>query len=249
MYQILGYLGIIISSYFVVRFILDFRRYRKKISDIVLTPTSEISELLDYRGEKEKIVEVKGMLGTTQTVVSPYTGTECAYYCSIELEKQQKMVYRGYGESRRAYPKVVYKTLSEEKSSHPFYVEDKTGLITVDPEGFELEGRVVLEEETPVETLSLMESIRPTSTEDRTISKIKKEIVLMPEERVYIIGELFVGEKSNFIGSDPFKNKTSLISVNEEYKIVRKYAGVAARRLLGAVALVVVVVVLIRSLV
>jgi hypothetical protein len=249
MYQIFGYIGIIISSYFVVRFILDFRRYRKKISDIVLTPTSAIERLLEYKEEKEKIVEVKGKLGTTQTVMSPYTNTECAYYQSIEIEKQQKTFYRGYGENRRPYSKVVFKVVSEETSTHPFYVEDDSGLITVDPEGFEVEGWVVLEEETPVENQHTAEDIRPASNADRTISKIKKEIVLVSDEEVYIIGELFVGEQSNFIGSDPFKNKTSLISVNEEYSIVRKYAAIAGRRLVAAVALIGLVVFLIKGLV
>ncbi len=249
MYQFFGYLGVVISSYFIVRLILEFAKYRKKVTDILLTPTSDIEKLLEFKDKKERIVEVKGKVGTMETVVSPYTQTECAYYYSLEQEKVQKVFYKGQGENRKAYTKVVHRVVSEEKSPFPFYVEDETGLITIDPEGFELEGKVVFEEETPIETKSLEESVRPSEKEERTISKIKKEVVLLSDEKVYIIGELFLGEQSNFIGSDPFKNKTSLISINEEYSIVKKYAAMAFRRLAGVVLLIGVLVFLIRSLV
>lgn len=97
-------------------------RWRKQQQLIEAIPTSKARSVAI--GQAELAGKV---LAPKKTLVAPFSGKECAYYrCTIEE-------YRRQGKSSR------WVIVHAKSSTQPFYLEDDTGKVLVDPEGAELD--------------------------------------------------------------------------------------------------------------
>lgn len=202
---------------------LFYRWYvlRKKIIDILNTPTSKISSLLGATKGSGKMVEIKGkIIANDEILRSPHTNRECVYYHSTEKDKIRKI----YQESGRHTKKtrIYFNTTADLKSDRVFYIDDTTGRIAIDPEGAEVDGQVVLKKLEPVgmgESSSWLGNMFEPCGE-KIIGTLKEEQILPPNRYAYVIGELFVGKKGPFLASTPTKDKTFLISLKSEESLV-----------------------------
>ncbi|HIH24582.1 TPA: hypothetical protein HA251_06115 [Candidatus Woesearchaeota archaeon] len=95
---------------------------RKKLQLIESIPTSKIRSIA--MGQAEIVGEV--LIGK-KSLIAPFSGTKCAYYrCTIEE-------YRRQGKHSR------WVEIKSAVSENPFYLEDDTGKVLVDPKGAEID--------------------------------------------------------------------------------------------------------------
>ncbi len=104
----------------VVLFIRGFMMLREK-RIIMNTPSSKI------RSAAMGLVEVSGMARGPQTIPAGITGEPCYYYRAIAWQLRQN----GKNES--------WKKVADESLYVPFFVDDSTGRLLVDPQGAELD--------------------------------------------------------------------------------------------------------------
>jgi E3 Ubiquitin ligase len=88
---------------------------------VLNTPFSKI------RSASMGLVEVSGIAIGRQTIPAGITGAPCYYYCATAWELRQS------GKSR------VWKKVAEETLYVPFFVDDSTGRLLVDPQGADLD--------------------------------------------------------------------------------------------------------------
>jgi hypothetical protein len=107
----------------VVGIVLFFRGFRMlQFKRLVLnTPFSKI------RSASMGLVEVSGTATGPQTIPAGITGAACYYYCATAWELQQS------GNNSQ------WKKVAEETLYVPFFVDDSTGCLLVDPQGADLD--------------------------------------------------------------------------------------------------------------
>lgn len=201
---------------------------QKKIKAMIDTPTSKCSTLENGAGRKGEQVEVKGVISPGEdTLLAPYSKLECAYYHSTEKEKIREVYYSssGRGGGRRKRSRIVYNTIADIKASNEFIINDGTGTIRVDPEGAEIEGRVVINTLTPVGSGGtgggfFGSMFEPTGR--RIIGRLKREEILPTDQNCYLIGTYYIGRNGPFIGCDPEKKCQFVISLKSEEEIIAK---------------------------
>jgi len=88
---------------------------------VLNTPSSKI------RSASMGLVEVSGMAVGPHTIRAGITGTNCYYYCAAAWQLKQA------GNSRE------WKKVAEETLYVPFFVDDSTGRLMVDPQGADLD--------------------------------------------------------------------------------------------------------------
>jgi E3 Ubiquitin ligase len=103
--------------------VLFYRGFRMlQFKRLVLnTPFSKI------RSASMGLVEVSGMATGPQTIPAGITGTSCYYYCATAWELRES------GNNRQ------WKKVAEETLYVPFFVDDSTGRLMVDPQGADLD--------------------------------------------------------------------------------------------------------------
>ncbi|HAE37488.1 MAG TPA: hypothetical protein DCG57_02480 [Candidatus Riflebacteria bacterium] len=194
---------------------------RKKLIDIIATPTSKIGTLLNAKKNSGNIVEVKGKLVTDADLLkSPFANRDCVYYHAVEKDKVRE-VSQPPG-SRSKSTTIYYSVSSDMKSDRQFFIEDNTGRIAIDPEGAEVDGQVVHKTIEPVgggDSSGFFGSMFEPCGE-KIIAVLKEEAILPVNRQAYVIGELFVGSKGPFISSSPAKDKTFFISLKTEEALV-----------------------------
>lgn len=195
-------------------FIRQWFKHRHKIRDIILTPTSPIGSLLNIKKSDGRIVEIKGSVVATESLLTaPYTQKSCVFFHSTQKNKF-KEVYRNMAGERAT--KIYYKVSEELRSNEPFFVEDKTGKIAVYPQKLEIEGQWVrkIEKPYPGEIIGGFGS--------SCVATLEEEMILSPKRFVYVIGELSHNERGAFIGTPLDKTRTALISVKTEESILEE---------------------------
>lgn len=206
---------------FAVYFFYRWFNLRKKIVDILVTPTSKISSLLAAGKGSGKMVEIKGKIVAGEEIQkSPFTNRECVYYHSTEKDKI-RVIYQNSGRSQK-HTKIRYETSTDLKSDKIFYIDDTTGRIAIDPEGAEVDGQVVLKKLEPIglsETSGWLGNMFEPCGE-KIVGVLKEEQILPANRRAYVIGELFVGKKGPFLASSPARDKTFMISLKSEEDLI-----------------------------
>jgi len=206
-----------IAGYFFYRWYV----LRKKLIDIIATPTSKIGTLLNAKKNSGNIVEVKGKLVSDDELLkSPFASRDCVYFHAVEKDKV-RVISQGSG-SRRRSTRIYYSVSSDVKSDKQFYIEDNTGRIAIDPEGADVDGLVVHKTIEPVgggDSSGFFGSMFEPCGE-KIIAVLKEETILPANRQAYAIGELFVGSKGPFISSSPAKDKTFFISLKTEEALV-----------------------------
>lgn len=114
------YLGVIGAVVGVYLFYRGFRLLQRKRL-ILDTPTSKI------RSAAMGLVELQGLATGPYTMTAPITGVPCYYFRTIAWQWQQR------GKNSE------WKKVADESLHVPFFLEDNTGCVLVDPQGAEMD--------------------------------------------------------------------------------------------------------------
>ncbi len=198
----------------------ESNKLRRKINDIIATPTSNIAALLKSPKTRGRMVEVKGnLVAGEQLLRSPYTDRDCVFFHAVKKDKV-KEIYRDMGGKKKS--RTHHVTVEEFRSSQIFYIEDKTGRIAVEPEGLEIEGLQVMNTKRAQDSEATGLLGMFAAPGDYRLATLKEEHILMENKPVYAIGELFHGLKYPFIGASIEKNCTALVSIKTEEAILQE---------------------------
>jgi|SRR5579864_5273727 len=167
--------GICIGIY---GFVLGFRSLQRKRL-ILNTPASKI------RSASMGLVEISGMAIGPHVITSPLKQLECYYYRTIAWQLKQS------GKSSE-WVKVADETLHI-----PFYLDDSTGKLLIDPAGADLDLHCGFEEQYPP-SLTFQDSEVPVAVEEFLVrhgvssnSRIKvEERCIKPDDFLFVLGTL-----------------------------------------------------------
>ncbi len=176
----------------ILLFIQGFRNLREKRL-IENTPTSKIE------GLAMGLVEVFGKAKPFQEKIhkSPFTNTDCVYY-RYTIEE-----YRSSGKSGH------YVTIDEQRTSDPFFVQDETGKVLVNPEGAEINkpDKTVFKTNSSGEPSELIQDfikgrgISYKGTFGFNKDMIFTEYLIEPEDSIFVMGTA---------GDNPFAPKDGI---------------------------------------
>ncbi|MFC1662726.1 GIDE domain-containing protein [Patescibacteria group bacterium] len=109
--------------------LLIFLAKRKKQTHASLKQTQALTVDKVQPGQ---IVKIIGTVGSNQSLKTPFTQRDCVYY---EYELQRETVTQdNQGREQRRWEKT-----SSDKQSAPFYIQDSTGQLAVNPQGANIE--------------------------------------------------------------------------------------------------------------
>ena len=245
---IIGSLFVLIALAFVIAYLVQRRKY----GTIRATPTFSVEQLqalsddLARRGEAGSlrfITEVKGRVGCDQPLVAELTETDCVYYrMKVEWEYEE-IFYEEDGDKRREHKREEEEVLAERKETTPFWIEDATGRIAIDPEGAELIAKQTLsrvddDEGFPDEEIRVgrfaMEAPWKTSDEERRPKEYRFEEEAIPlGHEVYVLGEA-VDDGGVLRMQKPAHGKF-IISTRREESLLREGRLTMIGLMLGAV--------------
>ena len=211
-YLLLGLVFIILGGFLVYQWF----KVRRKISNMVNTLTSPVGTLLKSQPSQGRIVEIKGRLIAGNTLLrAPYTGRDCVFYHSVTSDKL-KEVYKNHKGQKRSR---INRNITEDiRSSELFYVEDHTGRFAIDPQGFEIEAKTVMNKERPTDNnpgSGLLGIFQPDYG-TYCVAVIKEEKILPEKHPVYVIGELFYTPQGPFISASVDNKATAFLSLKTE---------------------------------
>jgi hypothetical protein len=246
---IIGSLFVLIALAFVIAYLVQKRKY----GAIRATPTFTVEQLqslsddLARRGDAGSlrfITEVKGRVGCDQPLVSELTETECVYY-SMKVEwEYNEIFYEESGDERIEHKREGEETLAERNETVPFWIEDATGRIVIDPEGAELIPKQTLsrtedDEGLPDEEIRMgrfaMEAPWKTSEEERRPKEYRFEEEAIPvDQEVYVLGEA-VDSDGVLRVQNPTRRGRFIISTRREESLLREGRLTMIGLVLGAI--------------
>lgn len=189
---------------------------------ILNTPTSKV------RSAAMGLVEINGLACGPYTLTAPITGLPCHYYRTAVWEWRERDKDSGW-------------ELAAEESLHvPFFLDDNTGRVLVNPQGAEMDLHCDFENEYSNSLFSILDSIPGnvygflSRNGVDTNKKIKvQEFAIKPKNSLFILGTLAVNT-SESIQATPIKSADS--RTKTLYLPTRGLLGEAAVRWLGDAA-------------
>lgn len=170
------------------------RRTQAKTNLLRLVPTSSAADVPGLLpGE---MAEVKGVIRCDAPLTSPHAGRACVWYSatvSREYEEREKDSKGEWSTNRGS------ETVSSSEESTPFFVEDSTGRVRVDPEGAEIDAPTTVDqfeerdEGTPFDFLT-------GGAGRRTLGYRTVERALVVDSPIYVLG---AARESGEIGAPP----------------------------------------------
>ncbi len=228
-YLLLGFVFLVLGGFLVFQWF----KVRRKIRNIIDTPTTPVGTLLKSQPTQGRIVEIKGRLVAGQNLLkAPYSGRDCVFYHSVTSDKL-KEVYRNHKGQKRS--RITHNITEDIRSSELFYVEDRTGRIAIDPQGFEIEAQTVMNKERPTDHNSgkgLFGIFEPDYG-NYCIAVIKEEKILPEKHPVYVIGELFYTPQGPFISASVDSKATAFLSLKTEETLLAESRREQLHLLLG----------------
>ncbi|HPT46661.1 MAG TPA: GIDE domain-containing protein [Candidatus Rifleibacterium sp.] len=211
-YMLLGIAFIILGGFIAYMWF----KVRRKISNMVNTPTSPIGTLLKSQSSQGRIVEIKGRLVAGNALLkAPYTDRNCVFFHSVSKDKLKEVFSNSKGQKRS---RITHNVTEDIISSELFYVEDNTGRIAIDPQGFQIEAQTVMNKERPTDNnpgKGLFGIFQPDYG-TYCVAVIKEEKILPEKHPVYVIGELFHSPQGPFISAPTAKSSTAFLSLKTE---------------------------------
>ncbi|MFS8532963.1 E3 ubiquitin ligase family protein [Sphaerobacter thermophilus] len=219
------------------------RRIQAKTDLLAKVPTVDASEVASLiPGE---MIEVKGVIRCDTPLTAELAQRACVYYSSRVVREYEYRRRNAKGETVRSRRS---ETVAHNEQSTPFYVEDSSGRVLVDPEGAEVDAQKLVDrfERNPGAlgpTISLGGISLNLGGDDGTIGYRYQEHVLPVDIPVYVLG---VVQEGGTIGRPPaaLKGRRFIISYRAE-EALRESWGKKARWLgISAVALFALAVIL-----
>ncbi|MDZ7268138.1 MAG: E3 ubiquitin ligase family protein [candidate division KSB1 bacterium] len=132
-------------------FALRAVRLRRQFGLIHLTETSAIADL-KFQAETEgwrsgsKLIEVKGTVACDRPLVALLSETACVYYDHLVEWEFEEVFYADEQRQQVSHTRIDTEVLARQQERIPFWVEDHTGRVLVDPAGAEIiAGQTVFE--------------------------------------------------------------------------------------------------------
>jgi hypothetical protein len=202
------------------------RQFRREVALMAATPTSRAADVAALA--PGTMVEVKGTIRCTKPMTGSFSQRLCVYAKS-EIERKETRYRDGKTETH-------YVTESSVENHVPFYVEDASGSILVQPHGASIEAMQVYNQSgnTAAQSIvSLGMSIAGMGSQDRRY----KESILAPDIPVYVLGTV---QQGGAIGQAPpdAEVKEFIITHKSEESRARSSKIWAAILMIAAVLLI-----------
>lgn len=226
-------IGLIFLALAVLLFIVS-ASHKRKLGLIRLTETSTIAELraLAETGDEHALhtpVEVKGTVVCNEPLLAELSETSCVYYAMKVEWEFEEIFYEDDERTKVSHSREGSEVLAKEKRHVPFWVEDYTGRILVDPEGAEIIAektllRIETDEGAPDSMITMgafaMEAPWLTSLEERQPREYHFEEDAIPVgAEIYVLGEASVRD-GELILQKSSRGGRFLISVKREEELL-----------------------------
>jgi len=242
-------IGVGVGLYF------GYRAQGKKLFQIKATQTFSSAELvqeamdveegLGEKGSYNKIVEVKGKVACTNPILSELSRKECVHYSMSIVRKWEEKYWETDSEGRRVQStRQGSDTVAHNERSIPFFVEDSTGRIKINPEGAEMVREKVFSQFKPGDISSGSISIGSFSISipsiisgsgRRTIGYEYEESIIPVDREIYVLGEA-VDSSGELTMQKPYDNKQKfIISIKSEEELKRSIEGTMKAMLIGGI--------------
>jgi hypothetical protein len=250
--------------------LLLWRRSRQaRLAAILATETSTVKELtelgayvregLDGHTGFSRACEVKGIVRCDNPITSEVAKQPCVYYSmTVTREYEEQYTETDKDGNRHQRTKQSSDTVANNSQRVPFWVEDETGRILVDPQGAEVDAVQVVDRYEPAAQLQLGLNIGGLNINlgeggvgNRTLGYRYSEHLLAPDKQVFVLGEASDSSGTLQIQKPQKKGGKFIISLKSEEQLVAGakqtinwllYGGIAS----GAVGVVLVVLGLVR---
>jgi hypothetical protein len=187
---------------------------------IVALPTTKINLI------KPGLVEISGEAHKADnSVKSPFNGKECFYYKYNIEEKHTKREKNGH-------TSTSWKTIRSGAQSTPFYVNDGSGKVLVDPKEADIsisideEANSSLGKDPPEHIKEFLKSNNISFEGFLGINKTMRyqEHIICPKEKLFIIGTA-CEDKEGYTIKKGLQERFYLISDSEEKEILKSYGN------------------------
>lgn len=226
-------LGLILLAVAALLFIVS-ASHKRKLGLIRLTETSTIAELraLAETGDEHALhtpVEVKGTVVCDEPLLAELSETACVYYAMKVEWEFEEIFYEDDERTKVSHSREGSEVLAQEKRLAPFWVEDYTGRILVDPEGAEIIAektlsRIETDEGAPDSVITMgafaMDAPWLTSLEERQPREYHFEEEAIPlGVEVYVLGEAAM-RNGELVIQKSARGGKFLISVKQEEELM-----------------------------
>ena len=224
--------------------------YQMKAAQTLMTSelsqeAKDVAEGLGEKGSYNKIVEVKGKVVCDSPLTSELAGKPCVHYSMRITRKYEETYWDTDSNGRRVQrTRQGSDTVAHNERSIPFYVEDSTGRIRVNPEGGDMISEKSYSQFQPGEiggtsvrigNFSInLPSITSTSGR-RTIGYEYEEYIIPINRDVYILGEAADSSGELQMQKPSDKNNRFIISTKSEEELQRGAAGAQKGMLAGSI--------------
>nr|MDA8216722.1 E3 ubiquitin ligase family protein [Dehalococcoidales bacterium] len=228
------------------------RSQQGKLSEIMATETStsrQLAETAKYVAERmgeagsfNQITEIKGLARCDSPLTSEVAKQPCVYY-SMSVSREYEETY---WETDQQTKQQVSKTRrsSEVVASNsqriPFFVEDSTGQVLVDPAGADVDAVQVVDRFEPGENTMSLGALRidlgdllPLGSGRHTIGYKISEKIIPLDRSVYVLGEAVDSTGKVTMLKPREKGKKFLISHKSEEELVRSTGSTIRWLLVG----------------
>jgi len=225
------------------------RSQKDKVLEIKATRTSPAAELnelaasvresLGQPGGFCQVAEVKGQVKCEPPLVSEMGKQPCAYYSCQVTRRYEETYWETDSNTRQRVQKTRSgeETVSSNSQRTPFYIEDATGRVKVNPEGITPDTIKTVDRFEPGEppaggeirfgsfTLSL--GLGAVAAGRRTLGYHFEEHVLPVNRPAYVLGEASDTTGEVVIGKPKEKGRKFIISLKSEDELIRSAESAA----------------------
>ncbi len=204
-------------------------------------------------GSWRDYVKLRGTIQCEQPLISELKQTPCVHYqMTVVREYEEQVTERDQDNNLVQKTQRGSETLSQRQESIPFFLQDDTGEIWVEPEGAQIEAIRVMNNFSPEQPqagqLSLGDSSLPSSADShrRTLGYRYQESVLPVQRQVFVVAQVSDRNKSLLLENPTLKGQRFVISSKSEEALAHTtqtsvtYAFYGMVSTLGAGALLVI---------
>ncbi len=235
--------------------LLEIRSTETLTAKELIEAAKYVTERMGEAGSFNRIAEIKGFVRCDQPITSELAQQPCVYYDMTVTREYEEDYWQTDSQSKRQVRRTrrASEPVAHNSQRIPFWVEDSTGRIKVNPEGADVDGVQVVDRfEQPRPSGGLVLSFGGFSMDlggfggARTLGYRMRESVLPLDRKVYVLGE--VRDSSGELAVErPREKKRFLISLKSEEELVKSAqsavqwltVGAAASGIAGVVLIVV----------
>ena len=229
----------------------SFRHRHRLQQSLRVIAGTEVARLGDLRalvdhvaveigqGAYQERVALRGAVHCGAPLTAPLSQQDCVYYKTRITERYKaRRTIRDRDGNRRQEWRNGSSVLSTDEVRSPFYLQDPSDRVRVEPEGFEIEGTVVVEQFEPVSgtdshPASLKAELTPRHERDyRTLGYHYREEILALDTPVYILGNLSDADglavRSGVEPPGLITHRSQQAVIDRKQKAIRQATGLSA---------------------